>query len=72
MALLALGMILGFLSNILFVSLLLTYSIIYHPLVSGLRLVALGVISKSELWKTFIPFWNRKYFGILFFNWRPS
>jgi hypothetical protein len=47
---------------------LLTYGLIYHPIISGLRLIKLGVIKKAEFWKNFNPFWGRKYFWILFFG----
>jgi hypothetical protein len=45
-----------------------TYAFIYHPLISGLRLVATNKIPRSKLWLTFIPFWNKRYFSYLFFN----
>ena len=41
---------------------------VYHPFVFGLRLVALGKIKFSEFWKTFIPFWNLKYYDYILFN----
>ena len=47
---------------------LLVYALIYHPLVSGLRLLANNKIRRSEFLLSFIPFWNAKYFGFLFFN----
>lgn len=48
------------------------YIFIYHPMILGLRLIATSRISNSEFWKTFIPFWNMKYFGFLFFNRQKS
>jgi hypothetical protein len=48
------------------------YVFIYHPLILGLRLMATYKISRSEFWRTFIPFWNMKYFGFLFFNRQKS
>ncbi|MBI1781460.1 MAG: hypothetical protein HYR66_08830 [Sphingobacteriales bacterium] len=58
----------GLVSANAFVTLLLIYALIYHPFVSGLRLIANNKINKGELWKNFIPFWNLKYFSFLFFN----
>ena len=51
-----------------FVALLFVYVFIYHPYISGLRLVANDKIKKTELWKNFIPGWNLKYFAFLFFD----
>jgi hypothetical protein len=48
--------------------LLLAYALVYHPIVSGVRLVTLGAIKKSEFFLNFIPSWNIKHFGLLFFN----
>jgi hypothetical protein len=57
------------LSSTVFVLSLMIYCAIYHPLISGLRLVALGIIRKNDLLKAFIPgYYNWKYFSILFFN----
>jgi hypothetical protein len=50
------------------VILLLAYIIVYHPLISGLRLLQTHKISKRDFWKNFIPFWNDKYWTFLFFN----
>ncbi len=47
---------------------LLCYALIYHPSITGLRLIALKKISGSQFWKSFIPFWNLQYFGSLFLN----
>ncbi len=44
------------------------YCLIYHPLISGLRLLANGIIKKNKFWYNFIPGWNSKYFSFLFFN----
>lgn len=46
------------------------YIFFYHPLISGLRLLQIGKIQKSEFWYNFIPFWNKKYFTALFFGTR--
>jgi hypothetical protein len=51
-----------------FVWLLAIYCLIYHPVISGLRLIATNKISKKQLILNFIPFWNWKYFAFLFFN----
>ncbi|WP_298301263.1 hypothetical protein [Hydrotalea sp.] len=56
----------GMLSPGWFVFLLLTYAVIYHPIISGLRLVAKGIIAPSSLWKNLIPGWNWKYYSHLF------
>jgi hypothetical protein len=54
-------------SSFFFVGLL-VYALLYHPLISGLRLVNSGKIKRSEFLYNFIPLWNLKYFGFLFFN----
>ena len=46
--------------------LLLVYAIVYHPTISGWRLVSLGKIPKQIFWKNYIPMWNSKYFRTLF------
>jgi len=58
----------GLLNSEEYVILLFAYAFVYHPIVSGVRLVALGVIKKSDFFLNFIPGWNVKHFGILFFN----
>ena len=45
---------------------ILTYCVIYHPYVTGKRLLNMGVIDKRHFWKTFIPSWNWKYYPDLF------
>lgn len=50
----------------LFVILLFGYAFIYHPFISGKRLLAIHEINKEDFWKNFIPFWNSKYFVDLF------
>jgi hypothetical protein len=47
---------------------LIIYCLVYHPLISGLRLIAANKIKKNELWHCFIPGWNWKHFSFLFFN----
>jgi hypothetical protein len=49
-----------------FVKGLLFYALIYHPLLSGLRLLSMKKIKRNEFLKNFIPFWNSKYFSTLF------
>ena len=57
------------LRDAMFAWLLVIYCAIYHPLISGLRLMSLGIIRESDLPKAFIPgYYNWKYFSILFFN----
>jgi hypothetical protein len=59
----------GLIGSVVFVILLGIYCLFYHPLISGLRLIALGKIRKDELIKAFIPgYYNFKYFPLLFFN----
>lgn len=58
----------GAISATIFVVGLIAYALIYHPIVSGLRLVSAGKIGRSEFMYNFIPFWNAKYFEFLFFN----
>ena len=56
------------LTNFAFFWLIMIYALIYHPYVSGLRLVATNKIEKSQIWYNFIPTWNWRYFAFLFFN----
>jgi hypothetical protein len=49
-----------------FTILILGHAFVYHPWISGLKLVTLGVISPSRLIFNFIPFWNNRYFDYLF------
>lgn len=44
------------------------YVIVYHPLVSALRLFKNNKIPKSQIWHCFIPLFNWKYFSFLFLN----
>jgi hypothetical protein len=55
-------------SSNFFVISLLVYALIYHPIVSGIRLINCRKINKNQFWLNFIPFWNTSYFGFLFFN----
>ena len=54
-------------SNTQFFFGMLSYCFIYHPLISGMRLIQLNKIEASQFWKTFIPGWNWKFFSSLFF-----
>jgi len=51
-----------------FVLLLMIYAFIYHPYISGLRLLDANKIKKNPLLFSFIPGWNWKFFAFLFFN----
>jgi len=57
-----------FIDSTILVILFFVYAFIYRPLVSGYRLMLLGVIKRSDLFRNFIPFWNIKYYNLLFFN----
>jgi hypothetical protein len=54
-------------SEVFFVAILI-YALLYHPMISGLRLLSAGKIQRSDFMYNFIPFWNLKYFEFLFFN----
>jgi hypothetical protein len=58
----------GAVDSTIFCFLLLIYCLVYRPLISGLRLLGLGVIKKSEIFKPFIPFWSMKYYSLIYFN----
>jgi hypothetical protein len=47
---------------------LIIYGLVYHPLISGIRLIENKKIKRSELWLSFVPFWNWRHFSFLFFN----
>jgi hypothetical protein len=55
-------------SSNVFALLMFIYIFIYHPSISGLRLVQTGKISKEKFWLNFVPFWNQKYWSYLFFK----
>jgi hypothetical protein len=63
---LAFGIKSEWISSVTFAIGLLVYALVYHPLISGMRLIALGKIKPSMLGYNFIPFWNGKYFASLF------
>lgn len=50
-----------------FTLLMMTYVFAYHPSISGMRLLAIGVIQKKDFLRNYIPMWNMQYFGALFF-----
>ena len=58
----------GLLSPSAFTIGLFFYALVYHPFISGKRLLALRTIDKFQFINNFIPFWNFKYFDILFFK----
>jgi hypothetical protein len=58
----------GYLPGNSFILFMAIYFFIYRPFICGLRLVKGEKISRHELWKNFIPFWNDKYWVFLFFN----
>jgi hypothetical protein len=58
----------GWISGTIFGFLLFVYFLLYHPFISGLRLLHSNKISKKQFWKNFIPGWNSKYLNFLFFN----
>ena len=46
-----------------FFILLMVYSLIYHPLISGIRLLQGNQITLRDLWRLFIPFFNIFYYS---------
>ncbi|PWJ57693.1 hypothetical protein CLV98_106165 [Dyadobacter jejuensis] len=56
----------GLINSTIFTLGLVIYAFLYHPYISAKRLVKLGVIESKDLWKSFIPFWNMKYFDLLY------
>ncbi len=58
---------LALISSGTFVFLLMFYCLVYHPTVVALRLLDKQVITKADFAKTYIPFWNRRYFTETFF-----
>lgn len=43
------------------------YVFVYHPTLVALRLLDKRVITKADFTKTYIPFWNHRYFSEIFF-----
>ncbi len=58
----------GFINSTLFFIGLQVYVFLYHPYVSGLRLLALNKIEKKDFWRMFIPFWDTIHFKTLFLD----
>ena len=56
----------GYLTSTGFVVFLLFFGLVYHPSVCAIRLVQKGMIEKRDAWKNYIPFWNFKFFNVLF------
>ena len=50
-----------------FVLLLALYCLVYQPTLVGLRLLDKHIITKADFAKTYIPFWNHRYFSETFF-----
>lgn len=63
---------LDLLSTNIFAFGILLYGLVYHPTIAGIRLIQLNVCNLSNFWLNFIPFWNIKYFDILFLGVKPS
>ncbi len=62
----------GYINSTFFAISMLTYAIVYHPFISGLRLIQIGKIQKKNFFKNFIPFWRTKYFFSLFFGYETK
>lgn len=58
----------GEITSTAFTILILIYGLLYHPYISGRRLIDLAVIEKSNFYKNFIPLWNFRFFSKLFFG----
>ena len=48
-------------------TLIFLYVFVYHPTLVALRLLDKHVITKADFTKTYIPFWNHRYFSETFF-----
>jgi len=48
-------------------TLIFLYVLVYHPTLVALRLLDKHVITKADFTKTYIPFWNHRYFSQAFF-----
>lgn len=55
------------LNAVSFVVVLMIYSLIYHPLISGLRLIALSKIKPWMIWFCFVPGVTMIFFRHLYF-----
>jgi len=45
---------------------LLSYALIYRPIVDAFRLVSIKAINQNEIWKSFIPCYRFKFFKQLY------
>jgi hypothetical protein len=55
-------------SPVVFAIALQIYAFLYHPYVSGLRLLALNKLEKKDFWRMFIPFCDTIHFKTLFLD----
>jgi len=55
-------------SKNMLLSFLMAYILIYRSVVVGIRLIETKKIPWAKFWYNFIPGWNRRYFGFIFFN----
>ncbi|MCF2442795.1 hypothetical protein L0657_02415 [Dyadobacter sp. CY345] len=58
----------GFITSNIFGVYLAVYVFLYHPYISGLRLIYLDKLTRTDFWKMFIPFWGTRYFKVLFLD----
>ena len=58
----------GSITSGIFAMSLAVYVFLYHPGVSGIRLIHLDKLTRKNFWKMFIPFWSTKYFKNLFLD----
>lgn len=58
----------GFVTSDIFVVSLAVYVFLYHPCISGLRLIYLDKLTRKNFWKMFIPFWGTRYFKASFLD----
>ncbi|MCF0058052.1 hypothetical protein [Dyadobacter sp. CY356] len=58
----------GLINTTLFLIGLQIYIFLYHPYVSGLRLLALKKLERKDFWRMFIPFWDTIHFKTLFLD----
>jgi len=45
----------------LFAISILIYALVYRPFIDCFKLLRLGFIRKTDVWKVFIPFWSMKW-----------
>ena len=53
-------------NSLAFTILILSWALIYRPVVDATRLIQKGMIPKSDFWKLFIPFYRRRWFKELY------